>query len=740
MAGGTRSWRWQEDGFTVTRTTPWTGPGCHNGCGILVYSKGNRVVKVEGDPEHPFNQGTLCPRCLMLPKVVHSPDRLMYPLKRVGERGEGKWQRIGWDEACDMIAEKVSEIRTKYGPESIATFGGTGRNYVPPYARLAGHGFGTPNGGFALSGLSCWLPKVTFWAMLQGGHAEQDLSQTFPDRFDNPQWKVPECTIIWGSNPLASNHDGYRGYWIVECMKRGGKLIVVDPRLGWLASRAEVWLQLRPGTDGALALGMLNVIINEGLYDKEFVEKWTHGFEALKERVQEYPPAKVAEITWVPQEKIIEAARLFARSKPAAIHTGVCIEMATVGMATCQAIQQLWSITGNLEVPGGMTLVKPPEPISAWAYYGGVGESPVPEETMRKKAGWEDYFVAKMGPAQTDSLMETIFTGKPYPIKMIWFQTSNPLACTGQEPQRFCEALNGMDFVVVADLFMTPTAMMADLVLPVASALERDSIRWWWDKSELQAVNKVIELGECKTDEEIALAVGGRLNPEAFPWKNAEEYLDERLAGLNMTFNDLREKGPIFPGLEYKRHEKGLLRPDGEPGFATPTGKVELYSTVFEQIGVDPLPYYEEPPESPVSTPELAKEYPLVFTNGGRSWVFFHSEHRHIPEFREIHPQPITDLHPEDAAGLGIKDGDWIWIENSHGRCKQIARVTPTILKGVVHAEHGWWFPEKPGPQPSLFGTFESNPNNLITYGNQGPSGFCAPIRCQLCKVYKVEG
>jgi anaerobic selenocysteine-containing dehydrogenase len=661
----------------------------------------------------------------------------MYPLKRVGERGEGKWERISWDEACDLIAERVSEIRDKYGPEAIATFGGTGRNYVPPYARLAGYGFGTPNGSFALSGFSCWLPKVTFWTIIHGGHVEQDLS---PDRFDDPRWKVPECTIIWGSNPIVSNHDGYRGWSIVECMKRGGKLIVVDPSLTWLASRADIWLQLRPGTDGALALGMLNVIINEGLYDKKFVEKWTHGFEALKERVQEYPPGKVAEITWVPEEKIIEAAKLFAKSKPAVIHTGVCIEMASSGMSTCQAIQQLWSITGNLEVPGGMTVVKIPEPISAWAYYGGLVESPIPEETMRKKAGWDEYFLTKSGPSQVDRLMEVIFTGKPYPIKMIWFQTSNPLACTGQEPRRLCEALNGMDFVVVADLFMTPTAMMADLVLPVASALERDSFRWWWAEWELQAINKVIELGECKTDEEIALTVGKRLNPEAFPWKNAEEYLDDRLKGLGMTFKELREEGPIFPKPEYERHEKGLLRPDGQPGFATPTGRVELYSTIFEQMGLDPLPSYQEPPESPVSTPDLNEEYPFVFTNGGRSWVFFHSEHRHIPEFREIHPQPITDIHPDDAERLGIKDRDWIWIENRYGRCKQIARVTPTILKGVVHAEHGWWFPEKPGPQPSLFGTFESNPNNLIPYGSQGPSGLCAPIRCQLCKVYKVEG
>jgi len=741
-------WRWKEDGMTVTRTNPWTGPGCHNGCGILVYTKGNEVIKVEGDPDTPFNEGRLCARCLALPKVVQHPDRLTSPLKRVGERGKGKWKQITWDEAYQIIVDNVRRIQKEYGPESIVALGGTGRNIYPLLGKLCYSGFGSPNldSGF-LSGRACYTPRITLQGMVSGCFYVPDCSQMFPARYDNPNWKIPKSIVIWGNNPVVSNPDSIMGYWFIECMKRGSKLVVIDSRLTWLASRAEIWLQPRPGTDAAIALGMLNVIIEEELYDREFVDKWTSGFDRLRERVKDYPPDKVEQISWVPKEKLIAAARHYATSKPAAIQFGVTLEQHRIGMSTLLGVHNLWGITGNVDVPGGNIINLPTKsydiPPMSW------GSEDVSAEAKNRIIGGEQYplMMAKVGVprAVPDLIAEAMLTEVPYPIKMAWLQTTNPVACMAAEPQRVYHAMRKLDFVVVVDLFMTPSAVaFADIVLPAGSALERDSLRTdtygraWW--GPLRAINKVVKVGNCKSDEEIILDVGKRLNPRAFPWENVEEMLDYLLRDTGMSFADLREQGlPIYSPFEYRKYEKGLLRADGKPGFDTPTGKLMLYLLPFEELGLDPLPYYEEPPESPVSTPELAKKYPLILTTGARSPAFFHSEHRQIPEMREIHHDPMVEIHPDTALRLGIEDGDWVWIENEHGRCRQRAKLTETIDRRVVSAQHGWWFPEKPAPEPSLFGVWESNVNQLMPLGQNGPSGWCAPYKSLICKIYKFE-
>jgi len=347
-----RKWTWKEDGMKVVRSIARTGPGCHSGCGVLLYVKDGRLIKVEGDPDFPFNQGRLCVRCLSLPQVVYSPYRLKYPMIREGERGENKWRRISWKEAYEIIAEKFNEIKEKYGPESVLFCEGTARDIAQWLHRLA-FSYGSPNVTVwgPLHGAACYRPRVTAQNIIFGSTTVADCSQFFPDRYDNPNWKVPKCIVIWGNNPIVSGPDGFHASWIIECMKRGSNLIVIDPRRTWLATRAKIWLQIRPGTDAALALGMLNVIINEELYDKEFVKRWTYGFDKLKERIQEYPPEKVADITWIPKEKIIEAARMYARSKPAAIRWGVAIDQSKECIPTIHAIIALFTVTGNLDVP-----------------------------------------------------------------------------------------------------------------------------------------------------------------------------------------------------------------------------------------------------------------------------------------------------------------------------------------------------------------------------------------------------
>jgi anaerobic selenocysteine-containing dehydrogenase len=408
---------WQEGSYTVTRSTAWSGPGCHEGCGVLLYCKDGKLEKVEGDPEHPYNQGRLCPRCLALPQQVNHPDRLLYPLKRVGKRGEGKWQRISWEEALDTIECRYKEIAEKHDPWSIVGLRGTGRDLMWQPDRLL-FAMGSPNIGGTLSGTSCYVPRACTYALTVGAYTVADCSQYFEDRYDNPQWQLPETIVIWGNNPVLSNPDWFFGDWIVQCMKRGSKLIVIDPRMTWLAARADFWLQLRPGTDGAVALAMLNVIIDEGLYDHDFVDNWTHGFEDLAAAIQQYPLEQMATASWIPADKLAAAARLYATSKPAAIQLGLAVDMQRAGVAAAMAITDLMAITGNIDVPGGNIIANAPYGITATSA-GGWGWSELPQETKDKMIGFDRWPLLKMGMSVSspDCLFEQLASEEPYPIK-----------------------------------------------------------------------------------------------------------------------------------------------------------------------------------------------------------------------------------------------------------------------------------------------------------------------------------
>jgi anaerobic selenocysteine-containing dehydrogenase len=740
MTDKSNKWTWEEDGMKVVRSIARTPPGCHEGCGVLLYVKDGKLVKVEGDPDVQSSQGRLCPRCVALPQVVYHPDRLLYPLKRIGNRGDNRWERITWSEAYDTITQKLGDIRQQYGAESVLFCRGTGRD-TDHINRLADT-FGSPNAASFLYGNCCLSPQIAVQETILGNIAVPDCAQFFPDRYQNPKWKVPACLVIWGNNPLIANSNGFLGHWIIECMKRGSELIVIDPRRTWLATRAKIWLQIRPGTDAALALGMLNVIINEKLYDTDFVQKWTYGFDQLKTRVQEYPPEKVAEVTWIPREKIIEAARFFATSKPAAIKWGVATEMSKECVSTTQAQIALWTITGNLDVPGGHIITN---------HTSESGQSnkwfskTLSKEQQKKRIGFEKYpFLSHLGRVATGSIADQILTGKPYPIKAAWIQGTNPIAGNAAEPKKVYEALRKLDFVVVVDLFITPTiAATADIVLPAAIYAERDGLgipRPPVMRSFFGATNKAIDpVGECKSDLEIDFEMGKRLNPEAWPWKDVQEILDEMAKPFGFTFEELREKSAVCAEFGYRKFEKGLLRPDNQEGFNTPTGKVELYSTEFKKCGLDPLPYFEEPPESPVSTPQIARDYPFVLTTGARSWAYFLSEQRQISLLRQMNPDPITELHTETAQRLGIKEGDWIYIESKYGRCKQKAKLTSGIDPRVICSQQGWWYPEKSGAIPDLFGVWEANVNLLLPGGWTGKSGHGYPYKCQMCRVYKME-
>lgn len=804
-------------GLEAVRTTVWSaGPGCHGGCGVIAYLRDGKLVKIEGDKEHPWNQGRLCARVLSMTQYLEHPLRIRRPLKRVGERGEGKWEEISWEEAFDLIEARMKAIRERYGPQSMVFAMGTGRD-IGPWICMLAYAYGSPNVMFALSGIACYSPRIAALDAIQGDFCVFDAAQWFPKRYEDPRYEPPKAMIIWGYNISATCPDNLFGHWIVDLMKRGTELIVVDPRLTWFASRAKYWLRIRPGTDAALAMGFLRVIMEEGLYDEDFVRKWTNApflvredkgrllresdlredgsperflaldkrgrlaiwdpqevayvgegvepvlsgshevelkdgrtvrcrtvWEALRERVSEFTPERVAEICWVDPKAVEEAARFFARSKPASVHWGVPIDMTPEVTPLCHAIASLWAVTGNLDRPGGMVIARYAFDAVAYALPGAKGVIRLKDpEQDRPRIGADRFpplrhFIWR---CHTDTTLEQIFSEDPYPIKGMWIQGCNLLAGTGMDPKRWREALRKLEFVVVVDLFLTPTAQYADVVLPAATFLEKEGVRSWW--IPLQAMRKVVEVPHCKADVEINFELARRFDPD-FPYRDIHELFDAILAPSGLTFEELKERGWAFPpeghpSVPYRRHEKGLLRPDGKPGFRTPSGLFELYSILREQWGYDPLPRYKEPPFSPVSRPDLAERYPLILSTGRRSPAYFHTEHRMIPWLRRIEPDPVVEIHPETAKGLAIEDGDWVWVENWMGRAKLRAKVTPVVPPWMVMATHGWWFPERDGREPELYGVWEHNINQLIPMGVNGEDGLGAPIKHLLCRVYKAE-
>jgi anaerobic selenocysteine-containing dehydrogenase len=737
---------------SVVRSTAWSpGPGCHGGCGVKFFVKDGRLVKVEGDEDHPYSQGRVCPRMLALTQFVYHPERFTHPLKRVGERGEGKFERISWDEALDTVEHRFNEIKEQYGAEAVIFAQGTGRDVGGPISFLC-YSFGSPNWiQLGLGGHSCYTPRLAAMMFTHGDYAVLDAGQFLPDGMADPEYRPPEVIVVWAQNPAAGCQDGFYGHWVLDCMKRGSKLIVIDPRWTWFGSRAEKFLQLRPGTDAALALGMLNVIISEGLYDQEFVSKWCSGFEELRARAAEYPLDRVSKITWVPADDIAEAARMYARAKPAAIQWGVPIDMGPSGTTIAQSIAHLWSITGNLDVPGGNVIAKPAfdvttYPFSTQELYSLYGEEFV-KRMNEKRIGAKEFALLRnfRGWGQPDVAVRQMLSGDPYPIKACWIQTTNMLGGQAADTALHYEALKAMEFNVVVDVLPNPTTMaVADLILPAASIAEKESLRSWW--SPLQVMMPAIQVGECRSDWEINLELAKRFNPELRRrFATVKDLIDDRLKPSGYTFDELKDGHWKFPEKDtptrpYRRYEKGLLRPDREPGFRTPTGKLELFCTSFKEWNMDPLPFFTEAPESEVRTPELAQKYPLVMVTGRRSPVFFHSEHRNIPWLRECDPDPIVEIHPQTAAELGISDGEWVRIVNDRGRIKRKAKVTPIVHPKVVSVPHGWWLPETEGREPNLYGIWDLNCNLLVETGPGDASGYGGgPYKTPLVAVRKIK-
>ena len=715
---------------------------CHPRCGLLLHMKDNRVVQVTGDPDHPVTRGVVCERALLMPEHIHHPGRINYPMKRVGKRGEGKWERVSWDQALNEVAGKLAGLRDKFGPETLGFTHGTSRTHHWDSRRFYNL-FGSPN----ICGAAniCMCPSYATEYATYGGMARGDTRNA-------------KCIVIWGR--AASKSAQVTSYPALEhARKQGAKFIVIDPRRIPETRMADMWLQIRPGTDLALMLAWIRIIIEEDLYDRDFVDKWTVGFNRLKESVREYSPEKVSEITWIPVEDIRASARMYATTAPAIIPYGYGLDKQGVNSNQCaRARAILRAITGNLEIPGGEIFSQSPETGKLRDEFDLVRSDAIGPEQRAKQIGIDKYpFFGFPGweknlennrklpsgyvgapsmyrtcVAHLREVFNAVITGKPYPVRAMLSVANNPLLAFPDVNMTF-EALKALDLYVVMEYYMTPSAAMADYVFPSATTVEQPQL-WTTGGFCMTCPPGIEPLYERKDTYQFYRGLGLRLGQEDdWPWENLEQAYDYCLEPMGLTFRELNETYGFFGKREYKRYE--------QYGFGTPSGKVELYSSVFEDLGCDPLPRYKEPVWSPESGPEITKQYPLILITGSRFMPMYHSEQRQLESAREQVPDPLAWMHPETARQHGLEDNQWVHISSPRGKIKMLLKTSGIMHPRMVDVQHGWWFPERKEGMPGLFGVFESNANMLCPIDEEqcSPEIGSWPHTALMCRVDAIS-
>ena len=674
-----------------------------------------------------LNCQTICIKGATIADLMYHPDRLRYPLRRTGARGEGKWERISWNEALDTIAARLKETKEKFGPEGIHISCGSGQKHIGIQAtKIAERLWPTPN--THLGRYTCIHPDVMANSVTFGDTITYEFG---------PDYTHAKCIVFWGSDPDVGTPAQARD--IHRSLRQGAKLLVVDPRPIAMAKRADLWLRIRPGTDMALALAMQHVIIDEGLYDREFVDQYCFGFDKLREHVQKYTPEWAAGVTGLSVGDIVAATRMYATTKPGTIYIrlGSGAQQVT-STQTCRSISSLIGITGNVDVKGGNLLYYRTfrENLFWHPYLMFWGVKP-PAAVNAKRIGAKEFpLMHKRAICHVPSTIQAMEEGK---VRALWCVADNLLVAEMDNRRIWNIMKNKLDFIFVSELFMTPTAELADIVLPAAFYPECDQLveAFGHPSSTVTAARRVVEpLGESRDDREVAIEIAKRMGMDVSPWNTLKDYLNWMLKYQGITFDELCEKPSCcltFPK-EYERFRTS------SPAFSTASGKVELYSQVFEAMGLDPLPVYNEPPESPIRTPDLFREFPFIYTHY-RIHGFMHSEGRQIRRQRQLAPEPYLEMNDERAAKLGIADGDWVTLETPRSAGKASiyfkARLVKNMHPDVVAGPHAWWFPEKPAPE---HGCFDSNINALLSLDPPYDPVVGVPqCRAVLCRVVKAD-
>ena len=675
----------------------------HGGCSLLVGVRGNRIVEIKGDPEGFLNKGYVCPKGLASADRLTHPQRLLHPMKRKGKRGQGDWERIPWSEAIQTIAARFNDIKKAFGAKAVAFCQGMPKGLdLFGLVRLANL-FGSPN----VVGVQdvCHAPREVSGIHTCGFYPVADLH--------NPC----EVLVLWASNPTSTNEEGQICTLLLNRIKEGTELVVIDPRKTELAERAKFWLQPRPGTDHLLALAFLNVVLEEGLFDKAFVDKWTYGFEALFAHVKAYSPEKTADITWVPPGTLRRAARFYAMAHPAAIQWGNPLEQTIHAYDATRALLCLMAVCGNLDVAGGNVHAEDPGLLGLGAFVRSDLLPSKPKEMVHAHYGT----IPKLMTVPPAYFRKAVLEETPYPIRGAYLQGTNPVLAYADSRMTF-DALMKLDFIAVSEIVMTPTAALADIVLPAATTFEFNDIgHYGLGHGVVLARPKVVDPPEeCWPDLKILNELGKALSPREHWHEDWEALLEDVLKPSGLSYDEFAERGYLRGPERFRKYLAG--------GFKTPTGKVELSLSQAEKFGLAPLPQFTGFPD------EEDPDYPLVLTSC-KSRFYLHSSYRWLESLRKHRPHPKTEIHSETAARHGISDGDQILIETKAGAITQVAHVTDRIHPRVVNAAYGWWFPE--AGVTSLFDWDKSNFNMLTTTERLGKAFGTPNLKGIGCRIRK---
>jgi anaerobic selenocysteine-containing dehydrogenase len=785
---------------------------CIARCGAVAVVEDGRFTRLEPDTEHPTGQA-LCAKGRAAPELVYHRERLTYPLRRTRPKGDSDpgWEQIGWNEALDLTAAAMRRVAERHGPESVAFSTSSPSTTAiadsTGFIRRLMNGFGSPNAVTSLD-LCGWgrafATRYTFGVGsvgVSGGGAMPDIANS-------------GCLILWGYNPSYSRLTHATA--VAEALKRGMRLIVIDPRHVGLANKADLWLRVRPGTDGALALGIANLMIERGWYDRDFIRSWSNGpllvradtgrlltecdlipngdarrtlawdtaaarpvlydnstghydgdsaslalegeyrittpqgevvchpaFELYARLCRRYPPEVVEAICWIPRAQVAEAARLIWHARPVSYYAWSGHEQHANVTQTARGMSLLYALTGSFDRPGGNVLFPAPPAASI------TGDELPSAKRMAPTLGLAERPLgpARWGSVTTRDLYRAILEGKPYPVRaLIAFGANMLLAHADGGHGR--KALTGLEFYAHADLFMNPTAELADVVLPVASSFEREALRIGFEISpEAQSLIQfrpavVPPPGEARPDTNIIFDLAARLGfAEQFWNGDIDAAYRHQLAPTGVTLEQLRAApGGVRVPLQTRHAKHAEPDANGIPrGFATPSRKVELFSQTFLDHGYAPLPDFEEPQIGPVARPDLAASFPLILTSA-KPTLFCQTQHRALPSLRKRALHPEVELHPAAAQARGIAHGDWVSIETPEGCVRVRARLNDSLDPNVVVGEHGWWqaCAEIGAPGYDPFGPDGANLNLIIGPAALDPVSGTASHRSYLCEIRRA--
>lgn len=645
---------------------------CYFYCGLRVSTENNKITRIEGLPEHPVNRGTICVKGLASQQLTTDSRRIAHPMRRVGERGGEKWEPISWDEALDWIASEFRAASEDVGPESVVYHRGhapgwvTTMNYVTRFMNV----LGSPN--LLTHAHLCFAPRAIAHTATYGAVPEPDFDQA-------------KCILLWGFNPAYTSVPNYARR-IADAKDRGAKLLVVDPRFTPTAAKADLWLQPKPSTDVALAMGIVKVLIEEGLYDKDFVRESTTGFDELAKHVESISLQHTAQICGVPAEKIRHAARFISSERPTVVKEGNGLDQHANVVQAVRGVALITALLGSVNIPGGGILVPP---------------LPFTDVQLRDLRGddWEERSLSthplyyRGGSSLHDEeLLEALETGKPYPIRALFVQGGS-LVAANSNTERTRRLLDRIPFIAVHELYPTATTEIADLVLPAASFLERDLLLYYRYRPSAQMNMIALQqqvvppVGESRSDLDMLFDLARRLGmDESFPWKSVEEAFEWELEPVGITLDYLRQHPE---GYQHLYAPEELYRTHGRTEFPTVSGKVELVSDHLASFGYSSLPELEPIPE----VLRTSDEYPLLCGTGLKLGIHTHTEFRTLPWVNEIEPAPFVEIHPATAETFHIEDAEEVVVESPWGSVKALARMSEAVDKEVVMLAYGYGQP-----------------------------------------------